>query len=72
MNLHSFSLKTDCTNKLFTPKLSENSSFQVSNSSHDDKNNYQVIFTSIENTGNLLHNTIMMKYDEIMFIVIKN
>jgi len=49
-----------------------NSSFQVSNSSHDDKNNYQVIFTSIENTGNLLQNTIMMKYDEIIFIVINN
>ena len=57
--------------KFSIPKCG-NSSFQVSNSSHDDKNNYQVIFTSIENTGNLLQNTIRMKYDEIIFIVINN
>ena len=42
MDLHLFSLKTDCTNKFSIPKLSENSSFQVSNSTHDDRNNYQV------------------------------
>jgi len=64
--------KMDCTSKFSIPKLSENSSFQVSNSTHDDRNNYQVIFTSIENTGNLLQNTISMKYDEIIFIVINN
>jgi len=72
MNLYSFSLKPDSTNKFPIPKLSENSSFQVSNSTHNDRNNYQVIFTFIENPGNALKNTVMMTYDEIIFILIKN
>ena len=52
----------DCTNKFSIPKLSENSSFQVSNSTHDDRNNYHVIFTSIEKYRKL---TTEHYYDEI-------
>jgi len=71
MILQSFSLKTDCTNKFSIPKLCEKSSFQVSNSTHDNRNNYQVIFTFIENTGNSLQNTVMMKNDEIISFSLK-
>jgi len=38
----------------------------------DDRNNYQVTFTLIENVGNSLKNTVMMKYDDLIFILIKN
>ncbi len=62
----------DCTNKFSILKLSENSPFQFSYITHDDKNNYQVKFTFIENPGNSLKNTVMMKYDELIFILIKN
>ena len=62
----------DCTNKFSKPKLIEKCPFQVSNNTHDDINNYQVIFTFIENPGNPLQNTVMMKYDELIFILIKN
>ena len=71
MKLYSFSSQTDCTNKFSILKLSENSPFQFSNITHDDRN-YQVTFTFIENTGNSLQNTVMMKYNELTFILIGN
>jgi len=72
MNLYSFSSKTDCTNKFSIAKLSENSPFQFSNSTHDDRNNYQVTFTFIENPRHSPKNTDMIKYDELTFILIEN
>ena len=54
MNLHAFSSKIDCTNKFSIPKLSENSPFHDSDITHDDRNNYQVTFTFMENQGNSL------------------
>jgi len=72
MNLDFFSSKADCTNKCSTPKLSENSPFQLFNSTNDDRNNYQVTFTFIGNPGNSLKNTVMMKCDELKFILIQN
>ena len=71
MNLYSLSLKTDCTNKFSIPKLSDNSSFKGSNSTYGDRKNYQVTFTFIENPESSLKNTIMMKHDELLFILIK-
>jgi len=50
----------------------KSSPVQVSNNTHDDRNNYQVILTFIENTGNSLQNTVKMKYDKLTFIVIEN
>jgi len=69
---HTFSLKTDCTNKFSISKLSENSPFQFFNSTNDDRNNYQVTFTFIGNQGNSLKNTVLMKFDELTFILIKS
>jgi len=63
MNLHSFSSKTNCTNKCSIPKLSENSSFQVCNITHNDRNNYQVTFISMENPVSSLKNNFNLKFD---------
>jgi len=71
MNLYSFPSKTDCTNKFSILKLSENSSLQGSKSTHDDRNHFQVTVTYIEKTGKSLQNTVMMEYDELIFILIK-
>ena len=72
MNLHSCSSKTDCTNKFSIPKLSENSPLQVSNINDDDRNNYQVTLTCMENPGNSLRSNVSMKFDELTFMLIKN
>ncbi len=52
MNLHSFSSKMDCTNEYSKLKLSENGLFQVSKNNHDNRNNYQVIYTFMKNARN--------------------
>jgi len=72
MKLYLFPLKTDCSNKISIFKIYENGPFQVSYSTHDDRNNYQVTFTFIENPGNSLKNTVMMKLDDLTFILIEN
>ncbi len=72
MNLYSFYSQTDCTNKFSILKLSENSPFQFSNITHDDRNNYRVTFSFIENPGNSLKNTVIMKYNQLIFILITN
>ena len=72
MNLNSFSFKADCTNEYSIPKLGENSLFHLFNSTHDDRNNYQVNFTFINNPRNSLKNTVLMKSDELTFIFIKS
>ena len=72
MNLHPYSSKNDCTNEFSIPKLSENISSQGSKSTHDDRNHFQVTFTYIEKTGKSLQNTVMIKYDELIFILVKN
>ncbi len=72
MNLHSFSSITDCTIEYSMSKLSENSPFQVSNNNHDDRNNYQIICTVMENARKSMKKTDMMEYDEITFIFITN
>jgi len=71
MNLHSFSLKTYWSNKFSIPKLSENCPFQSSDNTCDDRKNCQVTFIYMKNPGNLLKNTVMMKYDGLAFILIK-
>jgi len=67
---HSCSSKTDCISKFSIPKLSENSSFQLSNINNDDRNNYQVTSTFMKNQGNSLKNN--MKFDELTFMLIRN
>jgi len=62
----------DCTSKISIPKLSENSPFKFSNNNHDDRNIYQVTFAFIENPGNILKNTVILTYDELRFMFIKN
>ncbi len=44
-------IKTDCTNKLFIPKLFENTPFCNSNINHGHTNNYQVSLTLLRNQG---------------------
>jgi len=65
MNIHSCSSKTDYINKFSIPKLSENSPFQFYNITHDDITNYQVTFIFMENTGNSLKITEIMKVNEL-------
>jgi len=72
INLHLLLIKTDCTIKYTRPKLSENSPFQVSNINHDQRNNYQVTLTFMENQGKSLKKSDLMKYDNITVLVIYN
>jgi len=43
-----------------------------SNFNHDDYTNYKCFYTFMKNTGNLIENTVMIEYDELAFIGIKN
>ena len=63
---HTFMLIKNCyINKFSIPKLSENSPFQFSNITHVDRNNYQVTIIFMENTGNSLKITEIMKVNEL-------
>jgi len=68
MNIHSFSSKTDCTNKFPIPKLSGNSWLHNSNVTHAGRNSYQVTIILMENQGKSLINTVIIKFDEHTFI----
>jgi len=71
MNTHSCSSKTDYTNIFCIPKLGENHQFHNSNVNNACRNNYPVTFTFMENQGNSLNNTEIMKVDEHTFMLIK-
>jgi len=71
MNLHSCSSKTDYTNKFSIPKLSEKSPLQVSNINDDDRNNYQVTFTFMENPK-LAEEQCKYEIGELKLMLIRN
>jgi len=72
MNIHWCSLKTDCTIKFSIPKLYENTPFDNFNVTHAGTKNHQVTITFMENQGNTLINTEMMKFDDHALVLIKN
>ena len=72
MNMHWFSLKTDCTIKFFIPKLYVNTSFHNLNDTHASRKNHQVTVTFMKNEVNTLINSEKMKFDEHALVLIKN
>ena len=72
MNMNWCSFKTDCTIKLFIPKLYENTPPHSFNDTHANTKNHQVTVTFMENQGNILINTEKMKVDEHALVLIKD
>jgi len=72
MNMHLFSLKTDCTIKFSIPKLYENTPIHSFNITHAGTKNHQVTITFMENQENTLINTEKMRVDEHALVLIKN
>ena len=71
--MHWCSLKTDCTIKIFIPKLYEqNTPFHNFNVTHAGTKNHHVTRTFMENQGNTLINTEKMKVDEHALVLIEN
>jgi len=69
--MHWCLLKTDCTIKLFIPKLYEKCPFIILMSLVMQKND-QVTLTFMEHQGNTLINTEKMSVDEHALVLIKN
>ena len=72
MNMHWYSLKTDCTIKCFISKLYENTPLHDFNVTHIRTKNHQAAITFMENQENTLINTEKMRVDEHEVVLIKN
>jgi len=71
INMHWCSLKTDCTIKLFTSKLYENTPLHNFNVTHASRKIHQETITFMENKEYSLINTEKMKIDGHELVIIK-